>query len=69
MTSGDGHRGTDADELSAAVVIATCNRPRQVTALVRSLARQQRPPAQVIVVDDGSDEPVRLTPCLARRSA
>ena len=44
-------------ELSAAVVVATYNRTRELAELLASLARQSIPPAEVIVVDDGSTPP------------
>ena len=43
----------------ATVVIATYNRPHLVHRAVRSALSQSVPDIEVIVVDDGSDEPIR----------
>ena len=51
--------------MKAALVIATCDRPRELRRLVDSLSGQTRPPYQVVVVDSGSapiEDSVRNTP-------
>jgi glycosyltransferase involved in cell wall biosynthesis len=48
-----------------AVVIATRDRPELVQRAVRSALAQTQAPAEVVVVDDGSDPPLELAPALA----
>jgi GT2 family glycosyltransferase len=51
--------------MKAALVVATCDRPRELRRLVDSLSGQTRPPYQVIIVDSGSapvEDSVRKAP-------
>jgi GT2 family glycosyltransferase len=52
---------------AASVVVATCNRPRELSSCLRSLLAQTHPPALVVVVDDapGGDH----TPAVVARYA
>lgn len=52
---------------TASVVVATCNRPVELAACLRSLLAQTHPPALIVVVDDapGGD----LTPAVVARYA
>ena len=50
---------------SVAVVIPTRDRHALAARAVRSALAQTLPPAEVVVVDDGSDPPVRLPPDLS----
>ena len=52
-------QGRDPLSLACTIVVATYNRPRELDRLIAGLGHQQRPPLQVIVVDDGSEQPAR----------
>lgn len=52
--------GAGADALAAvSVVIPTCDRPALLARALASVRAQTRPPAEIIVVDDGSDPTAR----------
>ena len=51
-----------------ALVITTYERPDALAAVLRSVARQSRPPDEVIVADDGSGEETGRVVAAAARS-
>jgi glycosyltransferase involved in cell wall biosynthesis len=51
---------------SVTAIIATYNRARYIEQAVDSILAQQQPVAQLIVVDDGSDDDRRASQSMAR---
>lgn len=60
LTEDADRRDRDRTAFSVATVIPTYNPGTYLDETLRSLERQTRPPAEVIVVDDGSEVPVQL---------
>lgn len=49
----------DSHPTSSSVIVATYNQPRELDLALAALARQTKPPGEVLVADDGSGETTR----------